>query len=88
MVIPQSFRDGIQAIFCETLTPEEVMRRILLDVRQRSDDAIFVKIVSVIGLNEKALQAIGPAAEIIARAEGLNGHAESVARRLRSPEVG
>ena len=32
----------------------------------------FVKIVSVIGLNEAALQAIGPAAETLARAEGLD----------------
>lgn len=44
----------------------------------------FVKIVSVIGLNDKAMRNIGPAAEAIARAEGLNGHADAVARRLRS----
>ncbi|MCB0252060.1 MAG: histidinol dehydrogenase, partial [Anaerolineae bacterium] len=44
----------------------------------------FVKIVSVIGLNEAALQAIGPAAETLANAEGLTGHAAAVARRLRS----
>ena len=44
----------------------------------------FVKIVSVIGLNEAALQAIGPAAETLARAEGLTAHAAAVARRLRS----
>ena len=42
----------------------------------------FVKLVSVIGLNEQALQAIGPAAEILARAEGLTAHAAAVARRL------
>jgi histidinol dehydrogenase len=42
----------------------------------------FVKIVSVIGLNEQALQAIGPAAEVLARAEGLTAHAAAVARRL------
>ncbi len=42
----------------------------------------FIKIVSVIGLNENALQAIGPAAEILAGAEGLTGHAAAVARRL------
>ena len=42
----------------------------------------FCKIVSVIGLNETALQAIGPAAETLARAEGLTAHAAAVARRL------
>lgn len=42
----------------------------------------FVKLVSVIGLNEQALAAIGPAAETLARAEGLDGHAAAVARRL------
>ncbi len=42
----------------------------------------FVKLVSVIGLSEQALQAIGPAAEILARAEGLTAHAAAVARRL------
>jgi histidinol dehydrogenase len=42
----------------------------------------FVKIVSVIGLNERALQAIGPAAETLARAESLTAHAAAVHRRL------
>ncbi len=42
----------------------------------------FLKIVSVIGLNEQALQAIGPAAQTLARAEGLTAHAAAVARRL------
>ncbi|MBK8051342.1 MAG: histidinol dehydrogenase [Anaerolineales bacterium] len=42
----------------------------------------FVKIVSVIGLNEQALQAIGPAAATLARAEGLTAHAAAVAYRL------
>jgi histidinol dehydrogenase len=44
----------------------------------------FLKIVSIIGLNETALQAIGPSAETIARVEGLNGHAQAVARRLKA----
>ena len=43
----------------------------------------FIKVVSIIGLNEDALQAIGPAAETLARAEGLTGHAAAVARRLK-----
>jgi histidinol dehydrogenase len=42
----------------------------------------FVKIVSVIGLNETALQAIGPAAHTLAQAEGLTAHAAAVQRRL------
>jgi len=42
----------------------------------------FVKLVSVIGLNEAALQAIGPAAATLANAEGLTAHAAAVTRRL------
>ncbi|MCB0045604.1 MAG: histidinol dehydrogenase [Caldilineaceae bacterium] len=41
----------------------------------------FRKIISVIGLNEQAFQAIGPAAETLARTEGLTGHAAAVTRR-------
>lgn len=43
----------------------------------------FVKIISLIGLNETALQAIGPAAHTLAQAEGLTAHAAAVARRLK-----
>jgi histidinol dehydrogenase len=42
----------------------------------------FVKLVSVVGLNERALQAIGPAAATLAQAEGLTAHAAAVTRRL------
>lgn len=42
----------------------------------------FVKIISVIGLNEQALRAIGPAAALLAQTEGLTGHAAAVLRRL------
>jgi histidinol dehydrogenase len=42
----------------------------------------FVKLVSVIGLNDQALQAIGPAAEILAQTEGLTAHAAAVKKRL------
>ncbi len=42
----------------------------------------FIKLVSVVGLNETALGKIGPAAETLARTEGLTGHAAAVARRL------
>ena len=44
----------------------------------------FVKLISLIGLNEQALAAIGPAAETLARTEGLGGHAAAVSRRLNS----
>ena len=43
----------------------------------------FVKLVSVIGLNERALQAIGPAASLLAQTEGLTAHAAAVERRLQ-----
>ncbi len=42
----------------------------------------FVKLVSVIGLNARALAAIGPAAARMAHAEGLTAHAAAVTRRL------
>ena len=42
----------------------------------------FVKIISIIGLNENALAQIGPAAETMANAEGLSAHAAAVSRRL------
>jgi len=44
----------------------------------------FVKIISVIGLNEQALGAIGPAAQTLAQAEGLTAHAAAVRQRLKS----
>lgn len=44
--------------------------------------ADFVKIISVIGLNERGLRELGPAAARIARAEGLTAHAAAVERRL------
>lgn len=42
----------------------------------------FVKLISVVGLNEQALHAIGPAAQQMAEAEGLFAHAAAVKRRL------
>lgn len=42
----------------------------------------FVKIISLVGMNEQALAATGPAAEILARAEGLTAHAAAVRRRI------
>ncbi len=42
----------------------------------------FRKIISLIGLNEQALQRLGPVAQRLAEAEGLTGHAAAVRRRL------
>lgn len=42
----------------------------------------FVKVISVIGLNEEGLRKVGPAAATVARAEGLTAHAAAVERRL------
>lgn len=42
----------------------------------------FVKLISVIGLNDQAFQVIGPAAELLAQTEGLTAHAAAVQRRL------
>ncbi|MCH7836630.1 MAG: histidinol dehydrogenase [Chloroflexi bacterium] len=42
----------------------------------------FLKVTSVIALDEKALAKLGPAAVVMARAEGFGGHARAVQRRL------
>lgn len=42
----------------------------------------FIKVISVIGLNETGMQQLGPPASKIARAEGLTAHARAVERRL------
>ena len=43
----------------------------------------FVKLVSVIGLNERAFEQIGSAARVLARVEGLTAHAAAVEKRLK-----
>lgn len=42
----------------------------------------FIKVISVVGLNETGLSRLGPAASVVARAEGLTAHARAVERRL------
>ncbi len=42
----------------------------------------FLKATSVIALDDKALAKLGPAAAAIARAEGFEGHARAIERRL------
>ena len=44
----------------------------------------FVRIVSVFGLNQSALDTLGPAAARLATAEGLDAHARTVTERLDS----
>lgn len=43
----------------------------------------FVKVSSVIALNERGVRELGPAAVAIAEAEGLKGHADAIRLRLR-----
>ena len=42
----------------------------------------FIKIISVVGINESGLAKLGPAAAKLARSEGLTAHARAVERRL------
>lgn len=46
----------------------------------------FIKVINLVDVNEHGLQAIGPAAEIIAQAEGLTAHAAAVRSRLEKME--
>ena len=42
----------------------------------------FLKIISVVGINHRGLGRLGPAAAVLARAEGLTAHAAAIERRL------
>ncbi len=42
----------------------------------------FVKLITVQQYNAQALRSLGPKAELLARAEGLTGHAEAIRTRL------
>ncbi len=44
--------------------------------------ADFTKVISVAAANRKALERVGPAAALFARAEGLTGHARAIEQRL------
>ncbi len=48
----------------------------------------FLKLSTLVDLDDEALQALGPASASIARAEGLSAHALSVERRLEDLEQG
>jgi histidinol dehydrogenase len=41
MSVPDSMLDGIEKLFGERITPDEVVRRILRDVRERGDAAVI-----------------------------------------------
>ena len=43
----------------------------------------FVKVISLIGLNERGMRELGPAAATLAECEGLTAHAAAVRRRLQ-----
>ena len=43
----------------------------------------FVKLITVQQYNAKALRTLGPEAVLLAKAEGLTGHAEAIETRLR-----
>jgi histidinol dehydrogenase len=45
----------------------------------------FLKLSMLVDAGEKALEDLGPAAAMIARAEGLTAHARSIEKRLKSP---
>jgi histidinol dehydrogenase len=45
----------------------------------------FQKVISVVGLNDRAVEDLGPATIAFAEAEGLEGHAAAVRRRLAQP---
>ncbi|HEU5432750.1 MAG TPA: histidinol dehydrogenase, partial [Thermomicrobiales bacterium] len=42
----------------------------------------FVKVISLIGANQNAIDRLGPATVALAEAEGLDGHARAIERRL------
>lgn len=46
----------------------------------------FIKIISLVGINKRGLERIGPFAATIAREEGLTAHARAVERRLEKPD--
>ncbi len=48
----------------------------------------FIKVTTLVDLDDDALKALGPAASAIARAEGLTAHALSVEKRLEGLERG
>ncbi|HHK74102.1 MAG TPA: histidinol dehydrogenase [Rhizobiales bacterium] len=84
------------AIFMGRLTPEAIgdyvggSNHVLPTARSARYSSVlnvldFMKRTSILRCDEKSLRAIGPAAVILAEAEGLDAHARSVALRLNAP---
>jgi histidinol dehydrogenase len=46
----------------------------------------FVKLTSLINVDDATLKKLGPAAQTLANAEGLEAHAKAVERRLKKPD--
>jgi histidinol dehydrogenase len=84
------------AIFMGRMTPEAIgdyvggSNHVLPTARSARYSSVlnvldFMKRTSILRCDEKSLKAIGPAAVILAEAEGLDAHARSVALRLNAP---
>jgi len=85
------------AIFMGRMTPEAIgdyvggSNHVLPTARSARYSSVlnvldFMKRTSILKCDAKSLRAIGPAAVILAEAEGLDAHARSVAMRLNAPE--
>ncbi|WP_170005411.1 histidinol dehydrogenase [Pseudopontixanthobacter vadosimaris] len=97
VVDPDALMQGIRhagSIFLGRMTPEAVGDYVagpnhVLPTGRRAGFASglsvldFMKRTSFIGLNRSALDAIGPAAAVLAHAEGLPAHARSIELRLK-----
>ena len=97
---PETLADGVSnagAIFLGRFTPEAVgdyvagPNHVLPTARSaRFSSGLgvldFLKRTSIIGCDREALAEVGPAAMLLARAEGLDAHALSVAIRLNRSE--
>jgi histidinol dehydrogenase len=47
----------------------------------------FIKFTNVVTIDEASLKELGPAAQVLASAEGLEAHARAVAKRLGKGEL-
>ena len=97
MAKPEPFLQGIRhagSVFLGRMTPEAIGDYIagpnhVLPTGRRARFASglsvldFMKRTSFIECDERALDAIGPAARALAYAEGLPAHAHSIERRLK-----
>ncbi len=61
--VPEPVRAGIRRVFCEELTPEQAVARILADVRQRGDEALHDWSARIDGLSLDDFEIAGDALE-------------------------